>query len=72
VQPSMTISPGDRMLVTGASGFIGSAVTRALLARDAKVVALLQPGVSTALRSSMSWRTCGTLPRLSPLPAGAA
>ncbi len=48
MQPSMTISPGDRMLVTGASGFIGSAVTRALLARGAKVVALLQPGVSTA------------------------
>ncbi len=44
----MAISPGDRMLVTGAGGFIGSAVTRALLARGAKVVALLQPGVSTA------------------------
>ena len=39
------IRPGDRMLVTGAAGFIGSAVTRALLARDAEVVALLQPGV---------------------------
>ena len=33
------------MLVTGAAGFIGSAVTRALLARGAQVVALLKPGV---------------------------
>jgi len=39
------IQPGDRVLVTGASGFIGSAVTRALLARGAAVVALLQPEV---------------------------
>jgi dihydroflavonol-4-reductase len=44
-QPAMAIRPGDRMLVTGASGFIGSAVTRALLERGAEVVALLQPGV---------------------------
>jgi len=42
----MVIDPGDRVLVTGADGFIGSAVTRALLARGAKVVALLQPGVA--------------------------
>jgi dihydroflavonol-4-reductase len=42
----MLIEPGDRVLVTGASGFIGSAVTRALLARGAEVVALLQPGVA--------------------------
>jgi len=34
------------VLVTGASGFIGSAVTRALLGHGAEVVALLQPGVS--------------------------
>lgn len=32
------------MLVTGAAGFVGSAVTRALLARGVRVVALLQPG----------------------------
>jgi dihydroflavonol-4-reductase len=32
------------VLVTGAAGFVGSAVTRALLARGVKVVALLQPG----------------------------
>jgi dihydroflavonol-4-reductase len=41
----MAIKPGDRVLVTGGDGFIGSAVTRALLGRGAHVVALLQPGV---------------------------
>jgi dihydroflavonol-4-reductase len=38
------IQPGDRVVVTGAAGFIGSAVTRALRSRDAKVVAVLEPG----------------------------
>jgi dihydroflavonol-4-reductase len=38
------LSSHDRVLVTGASGFIGSAVTRVLLARDVPVVALLEPG----------------------------
>jgi dihydroflavonol-4-reductase len=40
----MAIDPGDRVVVTGAAGFIGSAVTRVLLARGADVSALLQPG----------------------------
>ena len=44
----LAIAPGDRVLVTGASGFVGSAVTRALLDRGAHVVALLQPGVAHA------------------------
>jgi dihydroflavonol-4-reductase len=39
----LRIGPGDRVAVTGASGFIGSAVTRALLARGATVVALTEP-----------------------------
>jgi dihydroflavonol-4-reductase len=38
------IEPGDRIVVTGASGFIGSAVARALLARGARVVAVVEPG----------------------------
>jgi dihydroflavonol-4-reductase len=39
-----TIQPGDVVAVTGAAGFIGSAITRQLLARGAEVVALVEPG----------------------------
>jgi ornithine--oxo-acid transaminase len=38
------LEPGDTVAVTGASGFIGSAVARALRARGADVIALVQPG----------------------------
>lgn len=38
------IEHGDRVVVTGAAGFIGSAVTRALLARGAVVTAITEPG----------------------------
>jgi dihydroflavonol-4-reductase len=41
------LEPGDRVLVTGASGFIGSAVTRQLLARDLEIIALVEPGADT-------------------------
>ena len=44
---SFELRAGDRVVVTGAAGFIGSAVTRALLARNVHVVALLEPGAST-------------------------
>jgi dihydroflavonol-4-reductase len=42
------LNPGDRVVVTGAAGFIGSAVVRALLARDVNVVALVEPGASAS------------------------
>ena len=45
---SGAIERGDRVVVTGAAGFIGSAVTRALLARGASVTAVIEPGADTA------------------------
>jgi dihydroflavonol-4-reductase len=40
---SYRLEPGERVVVTGAAGFIGSAVTRELLERGTHVVALVQP-----------------------------
>jgi dihydroflavonol-4-reductase len=45
---STALEPGDRVVVTGASGFIGSAVVRALHARGAQVVAMVEPGANQA------------------------
>ena len=45
---SLTIEAGDRVVVSGAAGFIGAAVARALLARGARVVALVEPGADEA------------------------
>lgn len=39
----VSISPGDRVAVTGAAGFIGSAITRRLVERGASVVAIAEP-----------------------------
>jgi dihydroflavonol-4-reductase len=39
-----SIERGDQVVITGASGFIGSAVARAARARGARVVALVEPG----------------------------
>ncbi|HEX3460900.1 MAG TPA: hopanoid-associated sugar epimerase [Acidimicrobiales bacterium] len=41
---SYRMEAGERVVVTGAAGFIGSAVTRELLERNTHVVALVQPG----------------------------
>jgi dihydroflavonol-4-reductase len=38
------IQSGDRVVITGASGFIGSAVVRAVRARGARVVAVVEQG----------------------------
>ena len=39
----LSLDQGDRVVVSGAAGFIGSAVVRVLLARGARVVALVEP-----------------------------
>jgi len=44
----VSVEPGDRVVVTGAAGFIGSAITRALLARRASVTAVVEPGADAA------------------------
>ena len=51
-QPSpVPLRPGDKVLVTGASGFLGSAVARSLLARGLEVRALIRP---TSPRGNLS------------------
>lgn len=50
-------APGDRCLVTGAAGFIGSHVARALLEGGAEVHALVRPGTDLG-------RIAGCRPRL--------
>ena len=44
----VALGPGDRVGITGATGFIGSALARAVAARGASVVALVEPGADAA------------------------
>ncbi len=44
----VALDPGDRVGVTGASGFIGSSVVRVLIARGVSVVALVEPGADAS------------------------
>jgi dihydroflavonol-4-reductase len=52
---SAVLQAGDRVLVTGASGFLGSAVARALVARGAQVRALVRP---TSPRGNLAGLGC--------------
>jgi len=49
------LQAGDRVLVTGASGFLGSAVARVLMARGAQVRALVRP---TSPRGNLAGLGC--------------
>jgi dihydroflavonol-4-reductase len=55
------IGAGDRVVITGAAGFIGSAVTRAVLARGAHVVALVEPGGDERNLDDITSRAHGAL-----------
>ena len=52
----MSVTP-ERVFITGATGFIGSAITRALLADGHDVVALVEPGAKRAALDGMAVET---------------
>ena len=51
------VGPGDRVLVTGASGGVGSAAIQLATARDARVIAVTSPSKSQALLGLGAERT---------------
>jgi dihydroflavonol-4-reductase len=53
--PQITLQPGDRVLVTGGSGFVGSAVLRALGARGLRLRALTR---ATSVRTNFAGVDC--------------
>lgn len=52
----MRIKPGDPVVVTGAAGFIGSAIVRALCARGATVRAIVEPGTEAVAAEALEER----------------
>ncbi len=56
LQPSsrLPLAAGDRVLVTGANGFIGSSVARALVAEGCSVMAMIEPRAAAESSAAMN------------------
>src|SRR6478752_5969249 len=59
-RPMMSESKGS-VLVSGATGFIGSALARELVRRGQPVVALTRRPTEASARDGIEWRTCDLL-----------